>query len=496
MIPQASASSAQGTNPVNGRNGGPNYVTMADPAKSDFSTVIVNDSEQAQTHRITPQNLRLGRNPELSVWQTTAAAQDEQFDANFKQHVADVRPDDQGAYEVEVAPYSVVSVTSLDVERDEAWTTALPVEGERTVLGEDDEVLFSDDYDYRRKKVATIDHRGKVSRRTESFIDSRGGEEGAIPLYTWARNGAFEAHRADDGEWVLRQQLDTAEGIGGAGNGGDPVAAVGDRHWTDYRASVDVGFETESTENNYAALGARNSGGGSSHKISGTPYTIQLSATGDWTFARLGETIAEGSIEDWQADPKDWHELQLEVVGNRVTASIDDRQLVEHTDDEPYLSGWVDLASGPHHTQFDNLQVERIDDQAAHYDRYLDDLEMAELDDPGEELLRYDGEWSHANGESMYTYGRTASVTEDAGSGLQYTFDGTGLDLIGANDGSARLRVSVDGEVVEQEASTVASGDYQQTYSLRDLEPGRHTVRIELLSGSLKVDAVGTVGAR
>ena len=60
------------------------------------------------------------------------------------------------------------------------------------------------------------------SGATESFIDSRGGAAGAIPLYTWDRNGGFEAYRAPDGNYVLRQQIDkTATGVGGAWNGGD-----------------------------------------------------------------------------------------------------------------------------------------------------------------------------------------------------------------------------------------------------------------------------------
>src|SRR5262249_18284811 len=52
VIPQASASTATGTNPIVGRNGLPNYLTMAAPDATDFSTVIVNDSEYPRTYRI------------------------------------------------------------------------------------------------------------------------------------------------------------------------------------------------------------------------------------------------------------------------------------------------------------------------------------------------------------------------------------------------------------------------------------------------------------
>src|SRR5699024_8010421 len=68
-----------------------------------------------------------------------------------------------------------------------------------------------------------------------------------------------------------------------------------------------------------------------------------------------------------------------------------------------------------------------------------------------------------------------------------------GLDILGANDGSAHLKVMVDGELVAPNARTRASGQFEQTYVLRGLPYGAHTVTVELLSGSLTVDAVGAV---
>src|SRR5699024_5395707 len=76
---------------------------------------------------------------------------------------------------------------------------------------------------------------------------------------------------------------------------------------------------------------------------------------------------------------------------------------------------------------------------------------------------------------------------------LSYSFTGSGLDLLGANDGSAHLKVTVDGELVDPNARTLASGQFEQTYALRGLPYGEHTVTVELLSGSLTVDAVGVI---
>ncbi|MEU4365125.1 Ig-like domain-containing protein [Promicromonospora sp. NPDC023987] len=501
-VPAASGTTATGTNPVNGRNGGPNYLTLAAPDRSDFSTVLVNDSETPRTYRITPEDLDLGRKPSLAVWETRAAEDGEAFDARYKQHVGDLSADAEGAYSVTVQPYSITTVTSLDVSRDKAWTTPLPVEGERTVLDAGasgdaaKDVLWSDDFDYTDKKVRTIRKGGGLLGRTEDFVDSRGGDTGAIPLYTWDRNGSFEAYLADDGERVLRQQVDReGTGVGGAWNNGEPITAVGDRRWSNYRATVDVRFERGPGADNYAALGARSSGGDTSHDLRGTPYALKLVSDGRWQLNRLGTVVESGSVATDGWDAGAWHELSVQVAGDRVTGWVDGEQVFAWTDDAPILSGWVDLASGFHWTQFDNLRVERVASDVPYYGEYLDGHEMTDLADPAATKLAYDGEWAHANGKSMFEYGRTSSISQGADASVSYTFTGSGLDVLGPNDGSARLDVTVDGEPIAINARTRASDHYQQTFELRGLEWGEHTVTLTVASGTLNVDAVGVVSA-
>jgi hypothetical protein len=501
-VPEASATTATGTNPVNGRNGGPNYLTLAAPDRSDFSTVVVNDSERPRTYRITPRDLDLGPQPSLALWETRAAEDGEAFDARYKRHVRDVTADPAGTYTVTVQPYSVATVTSLDVRRDKAWTAPLPVEGERTVLDAGAagdaarDVLWSDDFDYTDKRVRTIRKGGGLTGRTEDFTGSRGGDTGAIPLYTWDRNGSFEAYLADDGERVLRQQVDReGTGVGGAWNNGEPITAVGDRRWSNYRATVDVRFERGTVSGNYAALGARSSGGETSHDLRGTPYALRLGADGAWQLTRLGRTVRSGTVAGAGWDAGAWHELSVQVAGHRVTGWVDGDQVFDWTDDAPILSGWVDLASGFHWTQFDNLTVERVPDEVPYYGEYLDGHEMTDLTDPAATRLVYGGQWAHANGKGMYEYGRTSSTSKGAGASVSYTFTGSGLDVLGPNDGSARLDVTVDGEPVALNARTRASGYYQQAFELRGLEWGEHTVTLTVASGTLNVDAVGVVSA-
>jgi hypothetical protein len=492
LIPQASTSTATGTNPVVGRNGLPDYVTMAAPDATDFSTVIVNDSEYPTTYSITPVGFDLGAHPTLAAWETRAADAGEVFNATYKQHIGDVGPSATGAYTVQLKPYSIVTVTSLDVTGDPEWTAPLPAEGKRTVLDADPKrgVLWADGFDYRGRTVPVIGAGGVTTRQRERFIDSRGGDQGAIPLYTWDRNGAFEAVKAEHGNYVLRQQVDRmATGVGSAWNSADPITGVGDLRWTNYQARVDVHFDRAPAPDNYAAIGARSTGGGNSHSLSGTPYALWLGSDGTWQFRRTGTTITSGTLNGFDASA--WHRLTIRVAGNQVAGFVDGGQVFTWTDDAPYLSGRVDLASGFYYTRFDNLEIKRVSGYLPYYTELLDNLEMNDLADPPAAKLVYGGSWRHANGGGMYQYQRSSSTSQAPGATLAYTFTGSGLDITGPNDGSARLNVRMDGELIATNVPTRSSTNFQQTFTLRGLPWGRHTVTVEVIAGTLMVDAVG-----
>ncbi|RAV05097.1 S-layer homology domain-containing protein [Paenibacillus sp. YN15] len=511
-IPQASYTGATGTNPVSGRNGTPSYMTMAAPDKSNFSTVIVNDSEYERTYKLQTVNMAFASGtPPLEVWETRAAEAGEAFNSRYMQYLGEAAADGAGVYTVKVKPYSIVTVTSLDCNDKEAYSKPLPVEGERTVLDTDatgsvqnttDSILYADDFNYTGKTAAVIGPGGQITG-SQSYIDSRGGSKGAMPRYTHDRNGAFEAYLDEaTGNYVLRQQLDKSiMGLGGTWNNGEPVTAIGDNRWTNYKASVDVSFENNSTQSgaNYAAIGARYQGGGSSHSITGTPYVLKFWFDGGWQLLVNNASVANGNaatgaggvkIDGFNAAYDAWHNIAIEAAGSRITAYLDGVKLAAYTDPSPKLSGRVDLASGYYHTRFDNLKVEKLDGYEPYYSELLDNLEMTDLAQVPNEKLVYSGAWSHTNGQGMYIYQRSISASQGAGAALAYTFTGTGLDILGPNDGTAKLEVTVDGQVIAKSAATVASKELYQTYALRGLPYGQHTVQIKVVSGNLSVDAV------
>jgi hypothetical protein len=514
VVAQSSYTGATGTNPVNGRNGAPSYMTLAAPDKRNFSTIFMNDSATAQTYKLQATNMAYTGKPPLELWETRAADSGQAFNSNYMKYLCDMPADSSGSYTITVKPWSALTATTLVNIGSSEYGTPLPVEGTRTVLDTDatgaiqdtsDKILYADDFEYSGMTVPVIGAGGQLAE-TEDYLASRGGSQGAIPRYTCDRNGGFEVYLpTGTTNHVLRQQVDqSAMGLGGTWNNGNPITGVGDRRWLNYKASVDVSFESNSTQNgnNYAAIGARQQGGTNSHTLSGTPYLLRFLFDGSWALLVDGASVASGNvvsgtggvmIAGFKATYDTWHNLAFAVVDSKVTAYLDGTTLTTYTDASPRLSGRVDLASGYYYTRFDNLKVETVDGSAPYYSEFLDDQETTDLASPPATKLIYGGTWSHANGQDMYDYQRTLSKASTAGATLKYTFTGTGLDVVGPNDGSAKLEVTEDGQVTNASASTMVSKECYQTFTLRGLSNGAHTVQVKLVSGTLVVDAVAVV---
>lgn len=504
-IPEASKSSAAGTNPVDGRNGGENYMTLASPAKDHFSTVIVNDSEYEMQYDIHIKNMNMEEKNDLYIWETSAADETSAFNKNYMKYAGPVLADEDGTYRVSVKPYSIVTVTTLDVSESEEHTTPLPVEGERSVLDTDctgsvsdvsDPFLYADDFNYTGKTVPVLDGKGGFTGETEDYITSRGGDTGAMARYTHTINGAFEAYKTESGNYVLRQQLDKDEyGVGGAWNAGDPVVAIGDFRWLNYTAAVDVCFEGE-TNSPYGAVSIRQTG--ASHKIEeSSGYTLKVSASGEWNLYRKSKVVLSGSVAEedhFQTGADVWNRLALEGDEHIIRAYINDTLVGTYEDESPVTAGRIALGSAYTFTQFDNLTVTKIEGRIPYYSELLDNMETYDLTAERNDKLVYNDQWSHQNGQGMYVYQRSMSTSTGPGATLSYTFSGTGLEILSGTKKSATLRVTVDGTVISEDAVTQTADDMNMIYSLSGLDYGTHSVTIEVIDGALSVDLVGILG--
>ncbi|MFI0088267.1 GH59 galactosidase [Streptomyces bobili] len=469
-VPEASRSGVSGTENVDGSNGAPSYMTLADPAKKDFSTVVVNDSDRSRTYRIKAENLRLGSDPTMEVWETRAADPGQRYDANFKHLVEEMRPGADGFYTYTVKPRSITTLTTLDKSVDAATHQRLPKSGKRAVLDTDangkrsntrDGYLYADDFGYEEEGKV------RVGRTFQPYLASRGNQ----PRYLVDQTGAWEV----GGDGVLYQYMDQSMKDTAAWNRNTPNTTVGDFRWENYKASVDVSFPDR--DGGLAALGVRQQKG---MAISDAAYNLRIGPDGAWTFHEYGTAIAQGTVA-----AADGYHLAVEAKGAKVTAFVDGRAVAAYHDPTPQTEGRVKLGSGFHRTGFDNLKVETIGGYTPYAAAQLDNMDSA---------VSYEGAWSRkaALGDAMDWY-RSTSTSTTAGASFTVPFRGTGVDVIGGNDGSAVLDVYVDGELIVPNAKTAATDKRLATYALRGLADGRHEVRFVLKSGKLVLDALTTV---
>jgi len=538
-IPQASKSELGRGNPPSGAGaGGASYTTLAAPDASDFSTVIINDSSYPRTYEITAEDLSLGTDATLEVWETRAADDGQAYDANYLSPVAELQPGTTGVYTIEVAPWSAVTATTLDLAETSSDGGLLPREGAgnrlphtpeyaaadggRDVLDTDesgktngvadDDVIYADDFDYDEEgPIRRYDpETGELTESDESYLDSRGAKakpegtpgagperEGATPRYTNDTNGAFESVAKDDPEHgrVLRQQIGAGV-AGSAWNGGDPKTTIGDYRWANYTASVDVLFEPGSGR--YASIGAREQGG-TANGQNVSAAELRVDPAGAWTLMRYGTPVASGNAADtpetaFRTGDNVWNTLAVRVAGDTYTAFINGARVAEYVDPEPQATGRVQLGSAFTFTQFDNLSVTPIDGFTPYYSDVIDGMHQTSWDDSASDIVAFDDNWRHENGQGMFEWQRTRSISTAAGATMSYTFTGTGIDIIGSNSGDARLDVTVDGKPVVRDADTMKAGTERTAFRLRGLSNAEHTVTVATADGAtLNVDAIGVV---
>ncbi|KFI54499.1 family 16 glycoside hydrolase [Bifidobacterium callitrichos] len=551
-IPSASGSEVGGNNPVAGaRHGEPSYLTLASPDGKDFSTIIVNDSARPKTYVITADSALKAFGKPLQIWVTKACDPEsgEAYDANYRRPLTIVPPaypdetsevpvdsdsadsaDSTVSYTLTVEPWSIITATTLDTfgpapddtddrsgRTDEGryapkagYEYDLPhtAENARPVLDVDPEhgVLYADDFRYEDEQPVDVFKSDALAR--EDYLESRGGDAGATARYTTDTNGAFEIVPDSERGHVLRQQIDWNH-AGNAWIEGEPRTAIGDMRWTDYQVSVDVKFEDYPGRSPYVVVGAREMGGNKfTTDICGVDFKIR--ADGIWLLRNFGNEVRRGHLEDLRKRAAEagttpfapgagsWNTITLRVVGDTATVFVNGAQVATWSDASLQSAGRVNLGTSFDHVRFSNLRVERVPGYAPYYDQLIDDMHMRSWDD-GSEILRYSGPWTHDNGQGMFTYMRTISRAAAVGASVSLAFTGTGIDLFGPSDGTARLDVFVDGVQVRSAAPVHATnGSLRCQFRLRDLAYGEHTVvfRTAALGPTgFALDALGLVGA-
>jgi len=453
VIPNASANNSSGSDHLTNEAGNPSYMTLAAPDKKNFSVVMVNNSSKTQEYSVKAQNMDIADGAPMEIWETKTDS--------YMQYSGESEYKD-GYYNVTVEPYSTVTLTSLDCNKDAQYTNPLPESNEKAVLDTDasgknldttDNILYADDYNY--------DEYNDYSAYGEDYLTSRGNE----PRNTVDFSGAFTV---DNGQ--LKQQLGQSVS---QWNNNTPNCVVGDFRWMNYKASIDV-----TVGEGYAGLNIRQQTG---MGFEGSGYNLSITKDGIWTLKKHSTVVASGTAAKNDAGT---YKLALEGKGAVITAWVDGVLVNSYTDLNPEYFGRVRLGSSWNETTFDNLSVEKVEG----YEPYATEL----IDNASDEVT-YDGTWDirvAGNGASSNDWYRSTSTTSTPGSSFQFDMTGAGFALLGGNDGSATLDISVDGKQVATDVITQVSNKHYSTYILDGLKDKKHTVKVTVKSGNFILDAI------
>lgn len=107
--------------------------------------------------------------------------------------------------------------------------------------------------------------------------------------------------------------------------------------------------------------------------------------------------------------------------------------------------------------------------------------------------VNYQGSWQDFNNRGEGDYGQDVHGTKVNGDTMEFVFQGTGIDVFSErNNDMGDIQISIDGEVVDVVSCYADERLKQQVvYSIRDLNQGEHTLKIEKKSGEwCLIDAV------
>lgn len=421
-----------------GRTESGGHVTLTDERTGDVSIVVVNAGPSPLSY-----SFELGRllpQGGLHVWRTTEHE-------HFRKDDDLAEADSEGTIRINVAPYSVCTLTSTTGQRKGDEELTIP---------------------------------GNTRFELPYLDDFSSGRIGASPLYTSDQGGAFEFDKAEAGEGVVVRQQLTEKEIPVDWTyrlTPEPYTLLGSLEWTDYRLSAEVRLESEQ---GYAGIGGRvNHTDKSSDPPAG--YLFIARTDGSCELRKGSVPLARGRLPE--PPGFGWHRMELSFSGSRITASWGGEALMSATDSE-LPSGQAALLSGYHRTAYRKLRIDPIDARSpSHCIRY-DDTHPA---------IQYGGEWTRADGD-YNLFARTLTKSGYAGAVMTFRFAGTGVSLIGAKKPDGGMAdIYLDG-VYRGTADTFrATPGYRKAlFAARDLDPAiEHELKI-VVRGLKHPDAEGT----
>lgn len=293
------------------------YVSLASPAKTDYSTVVETTTATAASTATFTVPKALSSKP-VHVWATKVADTDN--DDHFV-HLADPKPDSSGTFAYTLRPGYVYTFSTVS-QRVGRGTAVSPAPHPLALP-------YRDNFD---RYVA-----GQEAR------------------YVSDMQGSFEVQPCAAGRrGMCLQQMAPTKPIEWQQDS-DAFTLVGDPSWTNYQVQTDVELTKPGTVELIGRAGTQNRP--QSHQQG---YYFQISDTGVWTLLKsdangVRTVLARASVAALGTGK--WHKLGLSFTGPSITASVDGHA-VGVVQDSSYAAGQVGLGLTSYDTdQFDNLSI-------------------------------------------------------------------------------------------------------------------------------------------
>ncbi|MCM3548550.1 S-layer protein [Alkalihalobacillus clausii] len=518
-----------------------NYMTVKDPETDDYTAIFANNTKKLRKYKMKAKNLSGKENAQVHVWETRGPDEGQAYDENWFKNIETIKPT-RGEFELEVKPYSIVTITTLDRKADieDFEYQSQPVDlAKDTIMA----LPYTDEFEYNDYPS---DEKGR------DYVERRGG----TPRYTTDQHGAFEVvteatkpvskgsaertkrnipEAAAHGN-MLQQKI-TPDIIGaewavwggtdGAEATSNPYTVIGDFRWVNYKVSYDFLLDNYTPEvsgrENYALIGVRQVKAGGTD--SSAPFNARVFSDGRYEILRTGAVVKEGTIEGF--DHEIWHNLAFEAKENVFTLFVDGNEIASYTDpDSTVMAGRVVLGSGYYETLYDNLKVEPIPGYAyeskkydsaqgkvyeseaqalanideanpigyignwqytqAGYAHFNRTLMTAETDVPvwnGATISHQDSTTEQGTLNKVFYSGNWSSNNANAwganGAAFEITFKGTGINLHGiTNPANGSADVYLNGEWVGEANYLNNSEITKMVWQIENLEDTQHTLKV------------------
>ena len=431
-----------------------NYMTVTDTATGDYSIVICNDSNEQRNYTFTLDNMTKADAP-VYVWETRGPDKGQAYDANYFKKIAAYQPvKTKGgyAYSIEVKPYSIVTVTTLDKTAD---SSVYNCSYKDTPL----KLSYTDKFEY-----------------SDEFLASRGN----APLYTTDYGGAFEVAEVD-GNKVLMQMInaDNKPTDWRYRSTPNPITSLGDDRWSNYSAKIDFKFAGKASDN-YVAFGVRYLTAELDSWSAENGYSLKVYPNGRWELRKNTVTLSSGTVKKFNSSA--WHNVKITAAGTKIIAYLDGKKLVSYKDETAFAnSGRISIGSGLYNNIFDNLKVSPVKGYQSTITR-VDDHDAS---------ITYKGDWYRTVPDQYVHFNRTISratvAKGEKAKTMQFSFTGSRFSLIGQSD-AYKIKVYVDGKLLKTCSSTGSKA--RQCSAWFNVPGGKHTVKIAVVSGTFTLDAI------